>query len=570
METVKIKSITINHFRGITNEIKFDFSKNKDFTSFLIFGENGSGKSSIIDAIEIASIAKFDRTRKKAISQAVSYEKTSNNAFITLELSNNNSNTAKLTRSFGQDNKEKYSLSSKPLQEFIYAPFVLRRNDILSFWSLKETEKLKVFWDLANIRKKTEKIKTENEKKIANLNNTLQKILIKLLKLYPELQSEQIKNFTDFATSYFHTYGKKYFSETHPNNEFTKVARIRKIEKDIQKQKQQNRKETENFIPEGKYEPLRQRIDRISNKVTQSFLELSTSRNDVDKIIIETGVLGELSLSIKVLLKNGSYTNPEYYFSEANRDLLALLIYLEFTFDSTIFGQAKVLVLDDVFQSVDSTIRFDVMVYILKHFSDWQLIIATHDRLWKEQIQLLFNNHGKSLSIAQIKRWNFTTGPIIIDSRNMYDEKLKDIIETGSPVEICAGAGYLLEIICEQISFSLKISLHRCYGDKYTIGDLWPGIYKACKKVTSHESFDKLNDLIGLRNLVGCHYNQWAVSLSSTEAEEFANAVLDVYKLLFDSSTGKWITDVSQIDILCTQINNQNNNDKTEENKTTA
>ncbi len=418
---------------------------------------------------------------------------------------------------------------------------------------------MKVFWDLANIRKKTSKIKSENEKKLNTLIKSRQQIITKLLNFYPELDHSKINSLTDFTTSYFRTFGKKYFSENHPNNEFGNITRIRKLEENIKNQKKQNRRETETFIPEGKYEPLRQRIDRISNAVTQSFLELSTSKNDVDKIIIQTGVLGELSLSIKVLLKNGTYTNPEFYFSEANRDLLALLIYLEFTFDSTIFGQAKVLVLDDVFQSVDSTIRFDVMIYILKHFADWQLIMTTHDRLWKEQVQLLFNNHGKSLSIAQIKKWNFETGPIIIDSRNMYDEKLRDTISTGSPVEICAAAGYLLEIICEQISFSLKISLHRCYGDKYTIGDLWPGIYKVCKKSKSHAPFDKLNDLIGLRNLVGCHYNQWAVNLSSTEAEEFANSVLDVYTLLFDSSIGKWINDVSQIDELSNRISNLNN-----------
>ena len=45
----KIDKIIISHFRGITNELSLSFNMKGKTESALIFGDNGSGKSSIID-----------------------------------------------------------------------------------------------------------------------------------------------------------------------------------------------------------------------------------------------------------------------------------------------------------------------------------------------------------------------------------------------------------------------------------------------------------------------------------------------------------------------------------------
>ena len=187
------------------------------------------------------------------------------------------------------------------------------------------------------------------------------------------------------------------------------------------------------------------------------------------------------------------------------------------------------------------------MQYILKRFEGWQFFITTHDRLWKEQIQQLFKTRNIPLRVSEIKTWSFEDGPTLVSSKNMYDEKLETAILNNSSVEICAAAGYLIEYICDNLSWILKISIQRKYGDKYTIGDLWPGIYKVCKKSTKKELFDNLNDLIMLRNLVGCHYNEWAMNLSQSEARDFGKAVLDVYKVVYNKETGKWIKGIEDI-----------------------
>lgn len=47
---MKIKSITLNRFRGATRPLTISFDVRKKFT--LIYGENGTGKSSVVDALE--------------------------------------------------------------------------------------------------------------------------------------------------------------------------------------------------------------------------------------------------------------------------------------------------------------------------------------------------------------------------------------------------------------------------------------------------------------------------------------------------------------------------------------
>ena len=205
------------------------------------------------------------------------------------------------------------------------------------------------------------------------------------------------------------------------------------------------------------------------------------------------------------------------------------------------------LVLDDIFQSVDSTIRYRVMQYLIDRFSDWQILITTHDRLWKEQLIMLFRNHNKPLLQFEIMNWSFKEGPRIVSSINNFDEKLLRSVDMGSTADICASAGYLLEYMCEKLSTILSTSIKRRYGDRYTIGDLWPGIYKELRKSRGKETFSELNDLLYLRNMVGSHYNEWSLSLSRTEANDFAKAVLDAYYLVCCKKCGRWIKNVIDI-----------------------
>ena len=47
--------------------------------------------------------------------------------------------------------------------------------------------------------------------------------------------------------------------------------------------------------------------------------------------------------------------------------------------------------------------------------------------------------------------------------------------------------------------------------------------------------------------MVGSHYSEWSMSLSRSEANDFAEAVLDAYFHVCCKKCGKWIKNISDI-----------------------
>jgi hypothetical protein len=190
----------------------------------------------------------------------------------------------------------------------------------------------------------------------------------------------------------------------------------------------------------------------------------------------------DVSLSVKLRLSNSVVCDPRQVLSEANLDLLAFLLYLAAMKESCRRGQARLLVLDDVFQSVDSTIRLSVIDHVLKDMKDWQVVVTAHDRMWKEQVKELFRRHGHPFVEQDIVRWDFDAGPVLRDGGQDMEKLLLESLERKDPVAICSYAGWVLEAICNRLSWTIPVSVPRRRDDKYTLGDLWPPLLKVLKK----------------------------------------------------------------------------------------
>ena len=77
--------------------------------------------------------------------------------------------------------------------------------------------------------------------------------------------------------------------------------------------------------------------------------------------------------------------------NEARLSALALSVYLAGRLACTPTATAnelKLLVLDDVLIGLDHSNRLPVLEVLRKHFSDWQIILMTHDRVWFEMARL--------------------------------------------------------------------------------------------------------------------------------------------------------------------------------------
>ena len=107
--------------------------------------------------------------------------------------------------------------------------------------------------------------------------------------------------------------------------------------------------------------------------------------------------------------------------------------------------------------------------------------------------------------------------------------------------QICAEAGLLLERCCNHLSHTLPISVTRRRDDRYTLGDLWPGVLKSLKNTSAKGPAVEVDRWLHLRNLLGAHFNEWANTLSRLESEAFGIAVRDLTQLLWCAKCENWV-----------------------------
>ena len=454
---LRISSVRAKRFRGIPQETVVDFRTPEDeAVSAIIAGDNGTGKSSVVDALEFAlqgrvsGQASLEGERPSVISLGGHGQPVVEVMF---------SDGSTVTRRIEQDRTWKWVASGSPHPRFDFAPFVLRRKDILQFWDY-----------------------APDARQIA-------------------------------VADYFRRRLSRYSL---------------------------NRADLKWLVP-SIGEKVKASMERIGESITASFLEMSTASAYVQGIEVHSGRITPSSLEVVARLKNNQTADPVGLFSEANLDLLAFLIFLAVAKEAAERGQARLLVLDDVLQSVDAVFRARVSEYIVEEFHDWQLIFTVHDRLWREQLRDMLRRRGMSFVDREIIRWSVETGPVIIDASHGMEVLLQQAMNRGDLYGTCAHAGLLLERTCNALSYNLPISVTRRPADKYTLGDLWPGIRKSLKRTTIASTVAEVDRWLHLRNMLGAHYNEWAQSLSQYESQQFGEAVLKLFESVRCGSCYRWV-----------------------------
>lgn len=556
--------LSIQSFRGVPKTLTLDFgtATNNTPCSLILAGDNGTGKSSIVDAIEFALQGRIGHKKGTAFIESICSLTKSGLPEIKLGLSDGSFVNRNIVQ---PDYSKKPCLLDRTLhQNFRVSPFVLRRADILNFIQTPDKQKQLIFLDyFKRDQESTDDIIPEEEVAILNREKFNQKnkrrdlvkklaeklnVLVESIPLHPN-------EFDNFVTK--RIYGgisKKQrkalerkgvkVSKIDPDLESI-VIEIRRISSEIRSLSSDLNKLQKSVPRTLNGEILDRVLTNIGHRITDSFLALS--RVDfVKRIEIKSGDITTVSLTVNVHLKNGVICSPNHVLSEANLDLLALIIFVSVVRESTEIGQSKLLILDDVFQSIDSSIRLTVTDYILRELSDWQLIFTVHDRLWQNQLRDIFRRCGHSFIEREIVRWSFDEGPVILDANHDINSLLLESLKHAHPHIICSQAGLLLESICDKLSWVLPISIIRRREDKYTLGDLWPGCFKILKKTNIKNTVLEVDRWLHLRNLMGAHYNEWAISISSQEAQYFGVAVSKLFESVSCKKCGRWVEKNSQ------------------------
>jgi energy-coupling factor transporter ATP-binding protein EcfA2 len=552
---LRVSMVNLCQFRGSPGNISLDLSPKGRSLSAIILGDNGSGKSTIADSIEFALQGRIGRSISfdSPLAPSAKSFATAELAAVTVTLNNNTTISRRLeTKSSGRLGVDIEHVRPG----FRLAPISLKRQDILRFLDTGAMARGHVFFDYFPVNASEMAIRPEElqarlddeDYELRALRTYLSEALGAELDAEPQELATRDKLETIIKNQILDGQsieqakrdGRWDLVPESIRDNVTGLIKTQKRLRAIKNEKNRGLMTKNPILYRAQVAILGEALEGIGDLLTAAFMEI-TSASHVSRIDVIFGRSGPVALDIIVELSTGERCFPQQIFSEGYRDLLAILFFLAVAKRASEKGQARVLILDDVFQSVDSGIRSGTVEYILREFHDWQLLFTVHDRLWFEQLTAALRRHQHPFIQLELKRWRFDTG-IVASTPGDFRSNLNHQLSNGDPAGICGAAGLLLEQASDQLSWRLGTSIKRAQADKYTLGALWPGVAKELRRGGLSKVVDRIDRSYVLRNLAGAHFNEWAGTLSREEAENFGEAVLELVKSTWCSTCNEWIS----------------------------
>lgn len=170
---------------------------------------------------------------------------------------------------------------------------------------------------------------------------------------------------------------------------------------------------------------IQSRFDEVSELIRTYFAKLRTDK-DIKDIQITYNISGRAdSRSAEIeLIYYDIEVRPAYkVLSESLLSSLGLSVY--FACVKKFNTDAKFIILDDVINSLDGQNRPNLIELLMEEFSDYQIIIFTHDRLWFDFIK----NRCPGWIKKKIIDWDYNSGPQIdlaLSTKEELYQMLKD------------------------------------------------------------------------------------------------------------------------------------------------
>ena len=433
-----IKSLTIKGFKGFGNEITIDFTRRAK--KLVIYGENGSGKTSIMEALKVlldSSVDKIELEKYKNIFSENGIEisiKTTNGKNIDLK--------TKIERRKDE-----------------------RGNDIRILVTSSEDYDSDVKTYLEAISKSTTILSYR-----------------KLMKIY------DIKTDEDFYDLFVRNIMAYYLIP--PRKEKTLIQELEELEK-LKKESPRAKKRIE------------EKENAIKAEINKIFLEIKDKWNEYirtltgDDIEVECSIEQLGSLKFEIKWNGKDVRNIMNYLNEGRLNAVALGLFLAYykKFNASPY---KLLLLDDVVIGLDMSLRLPLLEILQKDFDDeYQIIMTTFDENWFNLMKNYLDGSKWKFKRLFIKFTDNNGFPFIIAiGSSDYLEKAREYYEKG---DIPAAALYArLEFERLVTNYAEKKNLSIRFKRKISeipINEIWTEVKQnlqragtLCKRVDTYKS----------------------------------------------------------------------------------
>ena len=392
---MKIKNVHIKYFKAY-EDFSIDFNKN----NCLIYGENGTGKSSFYEALH--SIFYYDNVRNILKINIDEYYKNRNFKSKDIEIHLNLNDGRKVSivcneisnndfvyfNNSGDKIADRdifptfYFANEKVLDRLVKENFYIAMQDTLSFY-------FKYYCFMTNSSK----------------NSYRPYHLESLFSEFKDIEALKRKILNE---------------ETKPEDEAEDSFIRRKIDDKIKPKNRYLKFILDHKIPQDKINSILK--DKFKENIFISF-DFEGARLD------DSYILKFIEPKIKIKINNEDCEGKMYHhFNEAKLKLISLAIYFAIAkqYENSNPGGFKLLVLDDFLSSLDMANRKYIMQYILDEFKDYQKIILTHNlHFFNLIIKLLKLNNAESDWECK-KLFIFDNKPEIYDHHTSYISRAEE------------------------------------------------------------------------------------------------------------------------------------------------
>ncbi len=475
---MRIKEIEINNFKALFS--RETISLGNSGRNLMIYGENGSGKSSICQAVETFFSASSKNADISNFSNVFNNQNP-NNTYIQLTFYDSTTRRDKLFR---------LDASSQRITEQFIA----------------ESNKRKAFLDYRQVIK-THLIETNR------------------VDLFHILVEDILQHLVNPATL------KTLKSEWDEIINF-KIDRRRKSEYENFK------KQIDDYSTGLK--KLLSEVEKEANEIIKEFhyslkIKLKHRRLTVTdkKEISGNNIYLDVDFFDKL-----DIPNHHLFLNEARLTAIAISIFLGSILTIPDSGEFKLLVLDDIFIGLDTSNRIPFLEILRKKFSGYQIFMATYDRQWFELVKKFVNTNRWHFVEMYVKEehQNGYEIPVLYDKTSFIDRAeyhLNNGDFKASAVYLRSEFERLLKILCDKVGKPVK---YKIQSHKVEIDSFWQAVQNEVIPGTTTQLFtNKMKtDLTRHRSLILNPFSHYDLSRHQFRSELAASLQLikDIQKRL--------------------------------------
>jgi energy-coupling factor transporter ATP-binding protein EcfA2 len=244
-------------------------------------------------------------------------------------------------------------------------------------------------------------------------------------------------------------------------NAYLDIKKLKKSKKLIENQQYTLEKIYSAFIKkmESGFESF---LTHLSKDINDLYIFMNPGEHIEDISLVSLQKNDEFSgITIQFKFYDNEITPPNKYLSESHLNCLGIAFYL--TSVKTFNKTNKFFVMDDVISSFDKTHRARFAHLLNEKFSDYQIILLTHEKDWFDYVSKLVK--GKNWLINTFKHVD-KEGPSIDVPLPSLKEQIENQIKTSDMQSLGNNIRRYLECLLKEISNKIGILMRFQYNDK--------------------------------------------------------------------------------------------------------